>query len=351
MLFSVIVPVFNAKLYLIYCVESIRNQSLKEWELILVDDGSVDGSEKICDNFAAKDNRIRVIHQKNRGVTNARYTGIMEAKGQYVLYVDADDWIDRELLAEAYEVIKNKKIDSVSFGFKYIYEDGREDIKYEPVPAGLYNKKEISTIIYPQVLLGTDMRNMFYSIAGRVIRRSLLLKIQTDLPENLSMGEDTICSLKVYMAVSNIYISDNPRYCYRIHSSSVSHHFDISLYNQFEATIKYLDELNIKEIPNFSEQINRYVMLVLFCAMLIGIEDNSWDEISEICNAMKRPVFRKHLEKAKFNSLTTKTKITYWFYKKNMIKSAWYFLLLCNCLKKGWRSERINKKSEKKNTV
>lgn len=351
MLFSVIVPVYNAKEYLADCIESILKQSFKDWELILVDDGSTDGSEKICDDFAAKDMRINVIHQRNGGVTKARQTGILQSKGKYVLYVDSDDWIDRNLLNEASIIIRDTDTDSICFAFKYIHMDGKEEIKYEPAKEGLYNRMAMREEIYPKVLLNANMRNMFYTITGKVIRRSMLLAVQTAIPDSLTIGEDTACSVGVYTAARNVYISENPGYYYRIHSTSVSHHFDIRLYHQLAATIQYFEQLKIKEIPDFSNQIDRYVMLVLFCTMLIGIENKSWSKISEVCSAMKQPTFRRHILRARFKKLTLKTKITYWFYKKNMIRTAWIFLFLCSCLKRGWHSEKVDKEFEKKNSV
>lgn len=351
MLFSVIVPVYNAKVYLADCIESILKQSFKDWELILVDDGSTDGSEKICDDFAAKDMRIKVIHQKNGGVTKARQTGLLQSKAEYILYVDSDDWIDWNLLNEASIIIRNTDTDSISFAFRYVQMDGKEEIKYEPVAEGLYIKTAMKEDIYPKVLLDANMTNMFYSIAGKVIRRSMLLAVQASIPEYLTIGEDTACSVGVYTAARSVYISEIPGYYYRIHTTSVSHHFDIELYDQLTATIQYFEQLTKKEISDFSNQIDRYVMLVLFCTMLIGIENKSWSKISEVCSAMKQPTFRRHILRARFKKLTLKTKITYWLYKKNMIRTAWIFLFLCSCLKRGWHSEKVDKESEKKNSV
>lgn len=97
---SVIIPVYNAGKYLKKCVESILKQSEKKFELILIDDGSDDGSDEICDMYAEVDNRINVIHQDNRGASVARNVGIKAAKGDYIVFVDADDWVDPDYLAD-----------------------------------------------------------------------------------------------------------------------------------------------------------------------------------------------------------------------------------------------------------
>ena len=90
---SIIVPIYNVAPYLISCIDSILCQTFKDYELILVDDGSTDGSEKICDLYSQKDNRIRVIHQRNKGLSGARNTGIEMAIGKYIAFVDSDDYI------------------------------------------------------------------------------------------------------------------------------------------------------------------------------------------------------------------------------------------------------------------
>lgn len=96
-LLSIIVPVYQAKKDIKKCIDSIRKQSFSDFELILVDDGSSDGSEKICDEYAEKDNRIKTIHQTNRGVSSARNMGLEYARGAYIAFVDADDWIEPDL--------------------------------------------------------------------------------------------------------------------------------------------------------------------------------------------------------------------------------------------------------------
>ena len=92
-LLSVIVPVYNVEAYLVKCVESILNQTYPNLEVILVDDGSPDGSGAICDTFADKDSRVKVIHKPNGGLSSARNAGLEEASGEYITFVDSDDWI------------------------------------------------------------------------------------------------------------------------------------------------------------------------------------------------------------------------------------------------------------------
>lgn len=121
--FSIIVPVYKVEEYLDRCIQSILKQTFTDFEVILVDDGSPDNSGIICDNYAAKDNRIVVLHQKNQGVSAARNNGLDIAQGEYICFVDSDDWIEQEMLAEIEADISNKSNDVVIWGVKNIYND------------------------------------------------------------------------------------------------------------------------------------------------------------------------------------------------------------------------------------
>ena len=118
MLFSVVVPVYNVEKYLRECVESILRQTFDDFELILVDDGSKDSSGAICDEYAATDNRIKVIDKENEGQAIARNLGIKIAKGEYLGFVDSDDWVDEEYFENLYESAQRNNCDIACAGFK-----------------------------------------------------------------------------------------------------------------------------------------------------------------------------------------------------------------------------------------
>ena len=107
---SIIVPVYKAEQYLHRCVDSILSQSFTDCELILVDDGSPDKSGEICDEYASRDSRIQVIHKQNGGVSSARNAGLDVAHGEYVWFVDSDDWIENDSLKEIYNIMSNLKL-------------------------------------------------------------------------------------------------------------------------------------------------------------------------------------------------------------------------------------------------
>lgn len=124
-LISVIVPVYKVEKYLHRCVDSIINQTYKNLEIILVDDGSPDNCPKICDEYAQKDQRIKVIHKKNAGISEARNAGLEIAQGEFVAFVDSDDYIDSTMYEKMLLLAQKEKNDLVLCGFKKVSEDGK----------------------------------------------------------------------------------------------------------------------------------------------------------------------------------------------------------------------------------
>lgn len=115
---SIIVPVYQIEKYIRKCIESIQSQTFSDFELILVDDGSKDASGSICDEYAKKDNRIKVIHKKNEGVASARNEGIKLSKGKYVCFIDGDDWIEKFMIENCINRILDTEADVIFHGYK-----------------------------------------------------------------------------------------------------------------------------------------------------------------------------------------------------------------------------------------
>ena len=125
-LISVIVPIYNVEKYLPKCVDSILNQTYKNLEIILVDDGSPDNSGKICDEYAKRDNRIKVIHKKNGGVSSARNIGLENITGEYIGFVDPDDYINKNMYEDMLYVIKNNNVDIVICNMIKVYDETKK---------------------------------------------------------------------------------------------------------------------------------------------------------------------------------------------------------------------------------
>ena len=129
-LISVIIPVYNAEKFLNKCLDSVIGQTYKNLEIILVDDGSQDDSGKICDEYAQKDNRIKVIHKENGGDSSARNTGLKMATGKYITTIDSDDWIELNAYEDMLKVLLEKNVDIVRCGFYKNYGEKCEEMTF-----------------------------------------------------------------------------------------------------------------------------------------------------------------------------------------------------------------------------
>lgn len=193
LLFSVIVPIYKVEKYLPDCVNSILNQTYKDFELLLVDDGSPDNCPQMCDDFALKDSRIRVIHKKNGGLVSARNIGIKNAKGKYICYVDGDDTVDEKLLESIYkEILIKNNPDIIIFGIVKNFADHDEEI-FCDLPDGLYDKKAMEEKVYPYMMY--DNRKsfckglIFPAACNKIYSRKLLLEHYCR-DDRIRMGED-----------------------------------------------------------------------------------------------------------------------------------------------------------------
>lgn len=188
-LVSIIVPVYNTGEYLYKCLDSIVNQNLQEIELILIDDGSTDNSGKICDFYSKKDKRVCVIHKKNEGVSIARNVGIQVAKGEYIGFVDSDDWIEKEMYQELYYYAKETGADIVMCDACTVYDGNKKeaDTISSLNESVLLNKKEITPL---------NLREIAGSACRCIYKKELLEVHAVQFPIGLPLSEDRIFNLK-----------------------------------------------------------------------------------------------------------------------------------------------------------
>lgn len=186
---SIIVPVYKAEPYLHRCVDSILAQTFTDWELILVDDGSPDQSGKICDEYAKKDQRVKVIHKVNGGVSSARQKGLDEARGEYTIHADPDDWAEPNMLEKLYNEASKKEADMVMCDFICEYKSG-----------GVICKQEIKSSHADDILKKMFAQQLHGSCWNKLIRRECYNKYNIRFPKNIIRWEDlyVVCSLLMH---------------------------------------------------------------------------------------------------------------------------------------------------------
>lgn len=190
-LLSVIVPVYNAEQYLSKCVESIINQSYKLLEIILVDDGSTDNCPQICDEYARKDTRIRVVHKKNEGLVRARKTALNMAQGDYIVFVDDDDWIEPDMFLKFLEELIASDADFVDSGY-FLDEDGISHIGRQ-LKRELYELDENTKHEAFLALLSLDSSlNMSHQVWSRIFKAEIIKECYRKVPDVLQHGEDAV---------------------------------------------------------------------------------------------------------------------------------------------------------------
>lgn len=211
---SIIVPIYNVEKYIDRCINSILSQTLKEIEIILIDDGSPDKCGEICDNYAKIDNRIKVIHTSNGGVSKARNIGIDNASGEYITFVDPDDYIDKNMYEILYKAVKENNSEIAISSFSYII-DGKE--KVEDISNNILNFNRSEAInnyfnnIYP----------FNYSFLwNKIFKRDLFNEIRLNI--NILVQEDTEIMIKLYNKSSLITYIGQPLYFYELREESAT---------------------------------------------------------------------------------------------------------------------------------
>lgn len=273
---TVVIPVYNAEKYLRKCVSSVQNQTYKNLEIILIDDGSKDDSSNICDELQHSDNRIKVIHKENEGAGKSRNIGIEMATGEYILFVDSDDFVKRTLVEKCLKAISGESAAVVMFGIENV--DEEENILGRKVPYTdkyIFRGSEIADQVLPELIFSQnkDVRNLetpasmahFYTMD---IIRKLNWRF---VSEREYISEDFFSRLKLYCHIEKFIVIDEALYCYR-HGheslSSSSRMLNYNLINRFyEQCLDVCKESNYNK--NVIDNISRpYLSFTITCLKL-----------------------------------------------------------------------------------
>lgn len=220
-LISVIVPIYNIEKYVGLCIESIINQTYKNLEIILVDDGATDRSGQLCDLYAQKDSRIVVIHKTNGGLVSARKTGLKESHGEYISYVDGDDWIGQGFISSLYLLLENSNSDVVCAGYC-------RDLFNKSIPllnaisTGIYNAESLDYVRSNMISYDDFFRHGITTyVWNKLFKKEVLYDSQMNVDERITIGEDAAVTYSVLLKAKKIYITDNCSYHYRQREDSM----------------------------------------------------------------------------------------------------------------------------------
>ena len=242
--FSIIIPVYNTEKYLEKCISSVINQKYKNFEVILIDDGSKDNSGAICDEYAKKDNKVKVIHQINAGVSTARNVGIKNANGKYIIFLDSDDSLNGESLTRLNDIIeKNEEIDCILYNVDGEFKDG------------MYKEEKLKSLIVQLII--TEKINPPWN---KVYKRNIIEENNIVFDKNIQIGEDLLFSITYLSYANNICILNEELYNYTVdNSNSLTRKYKENKYKQLmyvdDEIRKYLQTFQSKKILECALQL------------------------------------------------------------------------------------------------
>lgn len=268
-LVSIIVPVYKTEKYIHECVDSLINQTLKDIEIILVDDGSPDNCPAICDAYADKDNRIVVIHKDNGGLSDARNVALKTAKGDYIGFVDSDDFVEPTMFEKLYNSAITHNSD-ISICSHSLINSSRKDLSL-PFKSDVYKDDEIvDNFIIP--LLGDDRDADIYYLEGFVCRQLFKRDLIADnkfKSERAFFAEDVVFDLEVYQKCSKMSVVNEPLYCYRYNEESLSNRYRPNVWNMLFNLLSFMDSIidslgiQEKSLVRNTNQIIRFIKFSL----------------------------------------------------------------------------------------
>lgn len=338
---SVIVPIYNVEKYLEICINSIREQTKKNIEIILVDDESPDNCPKICDDFAKIDNRIKVIHKKNGGLGLARNSGLEIAEGKYVCFIDSDDYIEKEMLEKLYEKIENDNCDTVLSGFIKDIE-GSFILNKHIFGGQILEGRSIQNTLIPSII-GADkfgQNKCFSGATCGLYSLDIIKKRGIKFPsEREYISEDIIFNLIYYRYAEKVSIIEDCYYYYRLNDLSLTKQYkkerfskNIILYNKLTEICK---ESNIYNIC-LDRLYNSLITNARICIIqeVNNIKINGYKKckknIEMICENKELKMLLLNYD---YSSLPLKQKIICRYIKNNNVKNIIIVSLLNKILK------------------
>lgn len=272
-LVSVIIPVYNVEPYIKESVESVINQTYRNIEIILIDDGSTDNSVKVCEELAGLDSRIKLIRQENLGVVKARGKGINASKGEYILFVDGDDWIDSNMVEV---LVKNMKdVDIVTSGMYHEVSEGKIVKKCDKL------KKGINDIEYILKNMIYDMEKEYIqpltsTMWNKLYKAEIVKKVYFTVDSSINFAEDTVFLYKYLLKCKAVNVLEECFYHYRWRESSASHIYRddrLSVLNKIYITLKADFETHkLKNELNF--RLEKWIKSLIFWAINHGMGFN-----------------------------------------------------------------------------
>lgn len=331
---SVIIPVYNVEKYIRQCVDSVLEQNISSMEVILVDDGSPDNCPQICDSYAALDARVKVVHKENGGVSKARNTGIKESAGEWLYFVDSDDWLVENSLKSLIETGDREKADVV---FTDCYEqfDNGEHRRLK-LFSNSFSTNDKTVINQVQESILCHKRSPYFSPNAdsaypapwsKLIRASLVKENNIEFdPTVLGVYDDGLFTLEVLEQAAKIVYAGNCTYNYRILSSSIVHTFKKDMIERFEKNCFAIDRFEERNHKEQSFKYAEYARRVAYYSSMMSSyyfhqknNQSFYNASKDIINATKRSPWKEAIQNARYDDLEMKHQYTLFCMRHGLI--------------------------------
>ncbi|MDD3899140.1 MAG: glycosyltransferase [Syntrophomonadaceae bacterium] len=339
---SVIIPVYNAEKYLAQCLDSILSGQLEDFELLLIDDGSADSSGPLCDRYAAGDNRVKVVHVENGGVSRARNLGIEMAVAEYIAFVDADDWVDAAIYRDMADRIRVEQADIILCSYSifdgvreqrvdFPWADdpvfGREDIKKKLLPA----------FMAPLNINGRKQEDIMGSVWRGLFKKELLTTTGITFDSRINRTQDLAFILQMLSKATKVGIINKPYYHYRQDMNngiSTTHRYMKNLYSSYMLTLDY-----IREVASSLDDLNqvqsgiawRTIIMVLSSIHNLAMPNAPFSfstAVQESRDYIKDSGFKESIALVDHSILTRKQKLSVWLVQHSLVEVllGYYYL-------------------------
>jgi len=295
MRFSVIVSCYNIEKYIVRCVDSILAQTYKDFEIILVDDGSNDRTPFILDSYLSKDSRIRVLHQENKGVTGARKAGAKLAEGDYIAVIDGDDWVVQDYLEVFSKIIDKYRVAIACCGyFEVTSSDKSKKCRMNTINGryGYFKRREMEQYFFPKLFSFTP------ALWSKVFERELYIQFQMLVDDKICMGEDAVVSYPALLNAHGIFLIDDCLYYYNRENSNslTSNTKNIILWKDVELRIKHFEKYVLKKKYDLYNQFSEYIAHEIFYAAKTQLANWKYSVAKkEISTFLQHKKYREYL--------------------------------------------------------
>lgn len=285
---SVVVPVYNAEKYLVKCLDSIINQTLRNIEIIIIDDGSSDGSSDICKNYVSKDSRITYYKKENEGLAAARQDGIERANGEYIGFVDSDDWLELNMYERMYTEANKENADIVFCNC--FFNDNEPDRTH--LESGVYDRKEIEEKILPRSLSGISNKGsnsvIRWSNCLRIYKLALIRDNNISFGRNFRRSQDLQLTFETTLCAQK-YISLNDEYLYHNRTVENANSLSRGYTKNYWKLIRPLIDVLYKDVEEYKKQdLSNQMHLCTFFFAASGIKNEYESRVISFSDKIKK---------------------------------------------------------------